>query len=265
MSSAVTSTRWSLTTATQAFKRLHSCVSSSYFTPIRTFALSKDIKMNVILTKDHPSLGKKGELILVAPGYGRNVLIPNGLAVYGTEENKQIWGLPLRPVRKIDKRQLELDQNSEEFKALKEKERLAALQSEQSKEQQAKERYEQELKDRIKATKLSFIIPPTGRSKTPSTLVGKREIYKELFEKEYFLHLFLDQIHMPTGQDKLQSYGTFQVGISPFRNSDPISVPVTIHPVDPDAAIKEEKALKAAAAAAAAAANAASSTKASKK
>ncbi len=113
-------------------------------------------------------------MILVAPGYGRNVLIPNGLAVYGTEENKQIWGLPLRPLRKVDKRQLELDQNSEEFKALKEKERLAALQSEQSKEQQAKERYEKELKDRIKATSLSFIIPPTGRSKTPSTLIGSK-------------------------------------------------------------------------------------------
>jgi large subunit ribosomal protein L9 len=37
--------------------------------------------MQVILTEDVPKLGDMGEVVHVAPGYGRNYLIPQGLAV----------------------------------------------------------------------------------------------------------------------------------------------------------------------------------------
>jgi large subunit ribosomal protein L9 len=37
--------------------------------------------MQVILTEDVPKLGDMGEVVDVAPGYGRNYLIPQGLAV----------------------------------------------------------------------------------------------------------------------------------------------------------------------------------------
>jgi large subunit ribosomal protein L9 len=44
--------------------------------------------MQVILTQDVEHLGKAGELVNVRPGYGRNYLLPKGLAVTATERNK---------------------------------------------------------------------------------------------------------------------------------------------------------------------------------
>ncbi|HEX2568916.1 MAG TPA: 50S ribosomal protein L9 [Polyangia bacterium] len=43
--------------------------------------------MQVILREDVEHLGKGGELVTVRPGYGRNYLIPQGLAVLATEKN----------------------------------------------------------------------------------------------------------------------------------------------------------------------------------
>lgn len=43
--------------------------------------------MNVILTQDVDNLGQKGEVVSVKGGYGRNFLIPNGLAVVANPSN----------------------------------------------------------------------------------------------------------------------------------------------------------------------------------
>jgi large subunit ribosomal protein L9 len=43
--------------------------------------------MQVILREDMPNLGKSGELVTVKPGYGRNYLIPQGIAVLATDRN----------------------------------------------------------------------------------------------------------------------------------------------------------------------------------
>ncbi len=44
--------------------------------------------MQVILTQDVNNLGKAGELVSVRPGYGRNYLVPRGLAVSASVANK---------------------------------------------------------------------------------------------------------------------------------------------------------------------------------
>ncbi len=44
-------------------------------------------KIQVILKEDVPNLGRSGELVAVKPGYGRNYLIPQGLALLATRKN----------------------------------------------------------------------------------------------------------------------------------------------------------------------------------
>jgi large subunit ribosomal protein L9 len=43
--------------------------------------------MRVILREDMDNLGKAGEVVSVRPGYGRNYLLPQGLAVHATEKD----------------------------------------------------------------------------------------------------------------------------------------------------------------------------------
>lgn len=44
-------------------------------------------KIQVILKEDVANLGKSGEVVAVKPGYGRNYLIPQGLAKLATKKN----------------------------------------------------------------------------------------------------------------------------------------------------------------------------------
>ena len=44
--------------------------------------------MEVILRQDVDKLGRRGEVVKVAEGYGRNYLLPRGLALQVTEANK---------------------------------------------------------------------------------------------------------------------------------------------------------------------------------
>ncbi len=44
-------------------------------------------KIQVILKEDVANLGRSGDLVAVKPGYGRNYLIPQGMAVLATTKN----------------------------------------------------------------------------------------------------------------------------------------------------------------------------------
>ncbi len=46
--------------------------------------------MEVILKKDIPNLGFATDLVKVKPGYARNYLIPQGLAIMATEPNRKM-------------------------------------------------------------------------------------------------------------------------------------------------------------------------------
>jgi len=46
--------------------------------------------MQLVLTEDVPNLGKQGDLVEVKPGYGRNYLLPNGLATIPSEHNLRL-------------------------------------------------------------------------------------------------------------------------------------------------------------------------------
>ncbi len=46
--------------------------------------------MDVILRQDVEKLGTRGQVVKVAPGYARNFLLPNKIAVQATEANKKI-------------------------------------------------------------------------------------------------------------------------------------------------------------------------------
>lgn len=43
--------------------------------------------ISVILKKDVDNLGRAGEIVRVKPGYGRNFLIPRGMALLATRGN----------------------------------------------------------------------------------------------------------------------------------------------------------------------------------
>jgi len=46
--------------------------------------------MQLVLTEDVPNLGKQGELVEVKAGYGRNYLLPQGLATAPSEHNLRL-------------------------------------------------------------------------------------------------------------------------------------------------------------------------------
>src|SRR5437763_6524010 len=46
--------------------------------------------MQLVLTEDVPHLGRQGDVVEVKPGYGRNYLLPNGLATIPSEHNLRL-------------------------------------------------------------------------------------------------------------------------------------------------------------------------------
>lgn len=56
-------------------------------------------KLELILTQTVPKLGGRGDIVFVRKSVGRNKLLPEGLAVYASPENKQMFAEELRLLR----------------------------------------------------------------------------------------------------------------------------------------------------------------------
>jgi large subunit ribosomal protein L9 len=52
--------------------------------------------MDVILKKYHKDLGEKNDIVSVKPGFARNFLIPQGIAIMATDMNRKIHAENLR-------------------------------------------------------------------------------------------------------------------------------------------------------------------------
>ncbi|MGE4296674.1 MAG: 50S ribosomal protein L9 [Desulfovibrionaceae bacterium] len=55
--------------------------------------------MKLILRSDVENLGRLGDIVVVKPGYGRNYLIPKGLAMVATEANSKVFELERRKLQ----------------------------------------------------------------------------------------------------------------------------------------------------------------------
>lgn len=76
--------------------------------------------MDIILKQDIPSLGYKNEVVKVKNGYGRNYLIPQGLAILATESAKKVMAENLKQrahkLEKIKNEALELKEKLADVK-----------------------------------------------------------------------------------------------------------------------------------------------------
>lgn len=61
--------------------------------------------MKVILKQDVEKLGKSGEVVKVAPGYGRNYLIPRGIAMEATPGNIKVVEMERISLARRDQRE----------------------------------------------------------------------------------------------------------------------------------------------------------------
>ena len=72
--------------------------------------------MDIILKQDVANLGYKNDIVTVKPGYGRNFLIPQGLAILATERNRKILAEEMR--QQAHKEEKIKDEALEKAKAL---------------------------------------------------------------------------------------------------------------------------------------------------
>lgn len=72
--------------------------------------------MEVILLENVPSLGKAGDIVQVAVGYGRNFLLPKKLAMEATPRNIRLWEQQRETL--LQKKSKELERAREEAQKL---------------------------------------------------------------------------------------------------------------------------------------------------
>ena len=75
--------------------------------------------MEVILKEDVQGLGYKNDLVNVKPGYGRNYLIPQGLAIIASDSNKKVLEENIRQAsHKAEKIKLDAEELASQISAI---------------------------------------------------------------------------------------------------------------------------------------------------
>ena len=132
--------------------------------------------MKVILQQDVKSLGEMGDIVRVKDGYGRNFLIPRGLAIIANERNtRQLQHLQKVAAEKADKERAE----------------------------------SQELAKQIEATPLSFIVAASEEDDKIFGSVTNRDIAQKLAENS--INVERKNIILP---EPIRSLGKFDVKVS---------------------------------------------------
>lgn len=73
--------------------------------------------MEIILKQDVKNLGDKDDIVSVKPGYGRNYLLPKGMAVLATDSNRKVLAENIRQAQfKQDKVKKDAEQIAEGLK-----------------------------------------------------------------------------------------------------------------------------------------------------
>ena len=67
--------------------------------------------MELILKEDVENLGFKDDVVKVKNGYGRNFLIPNGLAMLATDSNKKVLAEKIKQSQNKEKKAIDEAQN----------------------------------------------------------------------------------------------------------------------------------------------------------
>jgi large subunit ribosomal protein L9 len=76
--------------------------------------------MKVILREDVPNLGRKGDIVEVAPGYGRNYLIPKKIALEVTPSNLKMIEIERKAIlKRIEKEKLSAEELAENLRKIK--------------------------------------------------------------------------------------------------------------------------------------------------
>jgi large subunit ribosomal protein L9 len=76
--------------------------------------------MKVILKEDVPNLGHKGDIVEVAPGYGRNYLIPKKIAIEVTPSNIKMIEIERKAIlKRVEKEKMSAEEIARSLKDVK--------------------------------------------------------------------------------------------------------------------------------------------------
>lgn len=134
--------------------------------------------MEVILKQDVEKLGYKDELVTVKPGYARNYLIPNGMAIAATPSEKKVLEENMK------------QRAHKEAKIKEEAERVAAALAEQTIKIGAKVGEKGKIFGSVNTIQLADAIEAAGHKIDRKRISIKNEPIKEIgvYEAEIVLH-----------------------------------------------------------------------------